>query len=235
MQGGNIMWDGKKKAVTFSYDDGVVYDRRLVGIFNKYGLKCTFNLNSGIMTGASHWNDSGVEIHRMNAAGLPELYKGHEIAVHCLTHAVLTDCDDETLYNEVMLDKENLERMFGCRIEGMAYPYGAYNEHVAEMLGKCGFRYARTVCSTDKAAAPSNLLTYFPTAHHSSEKLPAIIDEFLNSDSEEPQLLYIWGHSYEFEVNKNWDYIEKLCSTVAGRDDIFYGTNSEVLSPFYGK
>ncbi len=51
------MWDGKKKAVTFSYDDGVVYDRRLVGIFNKYGLKCTFNLNSGIMTGALRYTE----------------------------------------------------------------------------------------------------------------------------------------------------------------------------------
>lgn len=42
------MWNGKKKAVTFSYDDGIVYDKHLVEILNKYGLKCTFNLNSGV-------------------------------------------------------------------------------------------------------------------------------------------------------------------------------------------
>ena len=27
---------GKRKAVTFSYDDAQVFDRELVGIFNKY-------------------------------------------------------------------------------------------------------------------------------------------------------------------------------------------------------
>lgn len=36
-------WNGKLKAVTFSYDDGVLQDERRINLFNKYGLKCTFN------------------------------------------------------------------------------------------------------------------------------------------------------------------------------------------------
>ena len=44
------MWNGKKKAVTFSYDDGVTQDRRLVEMMNTYGVKGTFNLNSGIQS-----------------------------------------------------------------------------------------------------------------------------------------------------------------------------------------
>ena len=36
----------KKRAVTLSYDDGMVYDKLLVEILNTYGIKCTFNLNS---------------------------------------------------------------------------------------------------------------------------------------------------------------------------------------------
>ena len=35
--------DGKRYALTFSYDDGCAQDRRLVELFNKYGMKCTFN------------------------------------------------------------------------------------------------------------------------------------------------------------------------------------------------
>ena len=31
------MFGGKKKAVTFSYDDGVTQDGRLMEIFNRYG------------------------------------------------------------------------------------------------------------------------------------------------------------------------------------------------------
>ena len=230
------MWNGKKKAVTFSYDDGVVYDKRLVEIFNKYNLKCTFNLNSGIMSGANHWENNGIEIHRLNAKGLPELYKGHEIAVHTLTHPDLTKYDDETIYNEVLLDKENLERMFDCKIEGMAYPYGTYNEHIVEILKDCGIKYARTVHSMGEVAKPSDLLVLRPTAHLSEEQLLEIIEEFLAKDPtkmEEPQMLYIWGHSYEFEVLHNWDYMEKICSMVAGKEDVFYGTNAQVLSAFY--
>lgn len=230
------MWDGKKKAVTFSYDDGIVFDRRLVEIFNKYGVKCTFNLNSGIMSGASSWVNNGVEIHRMNAAGLPELYKGHEVAVHCLTHADLGKQDDETIRNELLLDKQNLERIFGYEMEGMAYPYGTFNDHIAALVAECGLKYGRSVWSMGEAAKPADFLTLRPTMHHDNEKAFEIIQNFLDLDSatmDEPKMLYIWGHSYEFEVNQNWDRIEKICQMLAGKDDIFYGTNKEVLSPFY--
>lgn len=232
------MWNGKMKAVTFSYDDGVLQDRRLVEIFNKYGLKCTFNLNSGIMSEANFWERGGVEIHRMNAAGLTELYKGHEIAVHCLTHASLTAFSDDTVRNEILLDKENLQRMFGYEIEGMAYPYGAFDDRVIRIVGECGIKYARTTRSTCGAATPSHLLTLDAAMHHDDPKAFEYIEEFIALDPAkmtEPKMLYIWGHSYEFDVNNNWNHIEEICRLVSGRDDIFYGTNKEVLKPYYGE
>ena len=39
---------GKKKAFTLSYDDGITQDRRLIGILDRYRVKATFNLNSGL-------------------------------------------------------------------------------------------------------------------------------------------------------------------------------------------
>jgi hypothetical protein len=39
---------GKAKSLTLSYDDGVEQDIRLVDIMNRYGLKGTFNINSGL-------------------------------------------------------------------------------------------------------------------------------------------------------------------------------------------
>lgn len=39
--------DGKQCALTLSYDDGQIYDRRLVEILDKYGIRGTFHLNSG--------------------------------------------------------------------------------------------------------------------------------------------------------------------------------------------
>lgn len=37
----------KEKALTFSYDDGGIFNRRLVKIFNKYGLRAAFHLCGG--------------------------------------------------------------------------------------------------------------------------------------------------------------------------------------------
>ena len=46
---GTEMFDGKLKALTFSFDDGITQDQRLIEIFNKYNLKCTFNINSELL------------------------------------------------------------------------------------------------------------------------------------------------------------------------------------------
>ena len=63
------MINGKKKALTFSYDDGVTQDVRLIEIFNKYGLKATFNLNSELLGKSGELVRDGVKIsHGKNKA-----------------------------------------------------------------------------------------------------------------------------------------------------------------------
>ena len=59
--------------------------------------------------------------------------------------------------------------------------------------------------------------------------------EFVNLKTDKPQLFYLWGHSYEFDVNDNWDLIEEFCKIISGKDDIYYCTNFEALSPFFEK
>jgi peptidoglycan/xylan/chitin deacetylase (PgdA/CDA1 family) len=225
-----MYFPGKKlKAVTFSYDDGVAQDRRFVAILNKYGLKCTFNLNSGLQTGASHWIDRGVPISRMNVEGLKSLYAGHEIAVHTLTHPHLEDLDDDTIRNEIVQDKLNLERVFGCHVQGFAYPFGTYDKRVIGILKDCGIKYARTVQTTDGFDLQEDLLELKATCHHNSPSLMALAEEFVALKPSEPKLFYIWGHSYEFDVDGTWDMMDRFCACISGRDDIYYGTNSEVL------
>ena len=84
--------EGRSKVLTMSYDDGRVQDKRLVDIFNKYGIKGTFHLNSG-------WMDEDLIKMRSEAV---KLYEGHEIATHSLTHPTLTRLSDTALVTQIL-------------------------------------------------------------------------------------------------------------------------------------
>jgi peptidoglycan-N-acetylglucosamine deacetylase len=221
--------DNKMKALTFSYDDGIEQDRRLVSMFQKYNLKCTFNLNSGIQSNANKFNINGLTISRMNIEGLKDLYRGHEIAVHTLTHPSLIEQTIETVHNEIFQDKLNLQNIFDCNIVGMAYPFGTYDDNVIRVLKENGIKYARTVHETENFKLQDNLLELKATCHHSNKNLLKLADDFINLDSTEPSIFYVWGHSYEFDLDNSWDMIEEFCAKISNRSDIFYGTNAEVL------
>ena len=91
------MFQGKNKAITFSYDDGVIQDKRLIPLLDKYGLKATFNLNSELfgMTHIHQNNGKPYEHVKICAKEVRELYERHEVAVHTLTHPRLTEVSDE--------------------------------------------------------------------------------------------------------------------------------------------
>jgi peptidoglycan/xylan/chitin deacetylase (PgdA/CDA1 family) len=222
------------KALTLSYDDGVEQDRRLIEILNRSHIKAAFNLNSGIQSGAGGFvkqdvRQQDIRIRRMNVRGLKELYAGHEIAVHGLTHPHLENLDEETVRNELEQDKLNLERIFGIRVHGMAYPFGTYNDLVVKTVGAVGLRYARGVKSTHSFDIPGDLLTYQPTCKHTDPRLMELAEQFIKLKPAVPQVFYLWGHSYEFDLDCNWQVIEEFCRLMADREDIFYATNAQAL------
>ncbi len=223
------MWNGKNKALTFSYDDGISQDIRLIEIFNKYDMKCTFNLNSGIMNENGNFQIGDVPVTRLTEDVLPEVYKVHEIAVHTLTHPSLTELTDDEIRWEIMQDKLNLERIFGTQICGMAYPYGTFNDKVIKIAAECGIKYSRTVFDAADFAPQKNLMEFRATCHHKNERIWELLETFLAYKGNEPAIFCLWGHSYEFDVDNNWERIEEFCRRAGGHDDIFYGTNSEVL------
>lgn len=217
------------KALTFSYDDGVEQDRRLIKLFNQYNLKATFNLNSGMMSNTYQWDMKGVHIKRMNAKGLKELYRGHEIAVHGYSHPHLEQLDMDTIRNEIEQDKMNLQNMFDCTIRGMAYPFGTYDSRVIQVLKENHIGYARVVETTHNFDIQSNLLELRASCHHHDANLMKLAEEFVKLKPAEPKIFSVWGHSYEFDVDGNWEVMEKFCEFISNRDDIFYGTNREVF------
>lgn len=225
-----MKWTEKyKKAVAFSYDDGVYQDIRLVELLNKYGLKCTFNLNSGLTSPESIWYGNGVKIERMPPEMLPELYKGHEIASHSVKHRDLTKMDSHEIFMDIKQDIAFLENLFGCKISGFAYPFGATDDRVEDVLAHCGIKYARGVNSSKNFAPPHNLLNISPTCRHKDEDIFELARDFIELSPENPQIFLLWGHSYEFDMQQGWERFEKFCKLIAGHDDIYYSTCGEVF------
>lgn len=224
-------WHSKfRKAITFSYDDGNEQDLKLLKIFNAYGLKATFNVNTGLDWEHGTWlyRDT-LEVHRMNLAECSQVYQGHEIAVHGSRHLNLTELTSAELQEELQSDVDTITAIFGTRPVGMAYSYGAYQDAVVKEVQRIQLRYARGVKSSYSFVEQNDLLRFRPTCHHDDPRLFALAEQFLIAEPETPLVFYIWGHSYEFEGKRNWDHIKRFCEMIAGKDDIFYGTNREVL------
>ncbi|MCR5329862.1 MAG: polysaccharide deacetylase family protein [Lachnospiraceae bacterium] len=222
---------GKAKCLTLSYDDGVVNDLKLAELYEKKGLKCTFNLNSGTWTDRDY--DDYTSVHRrLRLEKAQELYAhdGFEVASHTVNHPNLEKIPPVLCTREILEDRLALERDFGCTVRGFAYPFGVWNDSVIASLKACGMVYARTVWSSHSFDIPKEWLALRPTCHHEDPELMKLTDRFLNDIPRHPdaKLFYVWGHSYEFDFKDNWEIIEDFADKVSGRDDIWYATNIEV-------
>lgn len=228
---------GKLKAVTFSFDDGVTQDKRLIEILNKYGLKGTFNLNSSFlgMEGELDRNDHIVRHDKNPYDKIAEIYAGHEVAAHTLTHPNLTYVkDDSAVAWQVEQDRKTLSGIVGYDVRCMAYPCGGVNcdDRVAKIVkNKTGIRFARTVTSSYSFDVPENLIQYDPTVYYiERDKLFELGEKFIRLKPDKPQVLYVWGHSYEMDAEYiSWTEFEKFCKMISGLDDVYYGTNGDVF------
>lgn len=222
--------DGKSKALTLSYDDGVEQDIRLIEILNRYGLKATFNISSGLYAPEGHKWPEGQIHRRMPRSKALELYAdcGHEIAIHATHHGNLPSLPAAHAVWQVIRDKENLENDFGRIIRGMAYPFGAVTAEFAETLKSCGIAYSRSVESTHRFSIPHDWLRLPATCHHDDPRLMELAEQFVSPYPFGPQLFYLWGHSYEFEAHDNWHVIENFARFMSGREEIWYATNIEI-------
>lgn len=219
----------RNKAVTLSYDDGVIYDKHLIEIMTSAGLKGTFNINTGLF-------GSKPGERRMMAEEALELYtsSGNEVAVHGVKHLSLAEVDSAMATNDVLQDRIYLEKALGKPVRGMAYANGNYSDSVVEILKTCGIVYSRTTISTERFDIPTDWLRLPSTCHHNNPRLMELAKQFAEGEdrpyfwSHTPRLFYLWGHSYEFNDNNNWHIIEKFADYIGHRNDIWYATNMEI-------
>lgn len=209
---------GKHKVLTMSYDDGRTEDRRLVEIFNRYGIKGTFHLNSGL-----------VNEERVKPEEWAELYKGHEISCHTVLHPTISRCPMDQVALQVLEDRRGLERAAGYPVRGMSYPNGSYTREIVELLPSLGIEYCRVVGSTHDFAMPEDFLLWKSTCHHNHDLLEngrRFVELF---KTQYLYMMYVWGHSFEFPRDDNWELMEEFCRLVSGREDIWYATNIQIV------
>ncbi|MBQ8174187.1 MAG: polysaccharide deacetylase family protein [Clostridia bacterium] len=219
----------RHKALTFSYDDGVYQDRRLIDILRAHGMRGTFNLNSGLTGKNPGW--------LMTKEECLDLYKESdtEVAMHAYTHPWLDQQPENVVTYEILRDRVELEGMFRRSVCGFAYPFGTYNDTVIRALRGAGAKYARTVESTHAFGLPTDWLRLHPTCHHKDASLFELADRYLGweENTRRPggspmSMFYVWGHSYEFDTDRNWDVIERFAEKMADKKDIWYATNMEL-------
>ena len=228
--------NNKRKAVTLSYDDGVTQDIRLIELLNKYGLKCTFNLNSELLGRKGILTREGQRIshYKIHPEDVKSVYDGHEVAVHTLTHPLLPQLTDAEIIRQVEQDRLNLSELVGYEIVGMAYPCGGANndDRTAKIIKEnTGVKYCRTITCNNCFEPQDNLYRFNPSAFHLDfDNLMRLGQQFIDLDTKTPQIFYIWGHSYEMDYYPDyWIRLEEFFKLISNKKDIFYGTNKEVL------
>ncbi|MBE6602399.1 MAG: polysaccharide deacetylase [Ruminococcaceae bacterium] len=219
--------EGRAKALTFSYDDNVRENIRLIQIFNRYGMKATFNINSGL------YPQDDSHLRMMSKDEMTKLFdenSPHEVAIHSHTHPFLAALPIVAATEELLCDRQCLEEQFHRIVRGMAYPNNSYNDEIVSAARSCGIVYARTTDSTERFDLPTDWLRMPTTCHHNSPRLMELATSFVEKEAKYlPKLFYLWGHSYEFEDNQNWEIIERFTSYMGGREaEIWYATNIEI-------
>lgn len=228
--------EGKFKAVTLSYDDGVCADMRLAALLDRYGMKGTFNINSGLFDWDGRMSPEEIRTHILD--------KGHEVAVHGENHIAPGVVAPAIAIADIMNCRQTLEDMFGIIVRGMAYPdsgilrlhNGNTYENIRRYVADTGIVYSRALHGDNNSfMLPEDLLAWMPTAHHNNPLLKEYVKEFVQLDEEKtysshrfPRLFYLWGHSYEFDRDNNWDVIEDFCAAISNKEDTWYATNIEI-------
>jgi peptidoglycan/xylan/chitin deacetylase (PgdA/CDA1 family) len=234
------MWNGKLKAFSFSFDDGILQDKRMVEILDKYGLKGTFFISSALIgTKSDKFDVFGKFCYhqdKLEASEIKELYKNHEVASHTMMHQNLTNLEKSAIIYQVEMDRKILSDICGYEVVGLGYPCGGVNadERVADIVKNfTGIKYARSNrCTRDFSFPPEQpylLKTSVPVYDYN--EITAMAKEFIALKTDTPKWFSVVGHAFELDTaeNINWQNFEEFCKLISNKDDIFYGTFKDVL------
>lgn len=221
-----------RKIFLLSFDDGTVWDKRFVELLNQYGMRATFNLNSGLEEFVWQYEDR-FPIRRQKLSETLQQYRGHEIASHTLTHPWLNTLTPPQLAREVGEDCEALKAIFGLSEIGFGVPFTACEEREVRIIRRF-VKYIRLSQFSDSFALPED--PYHIPIHglYNDPDIRERIAAFAECDL--PVALFVMtGHSYEFEVLDHWEYIEDLLKFIQSFGFEIMTTKEFVNEFYYGR
>ena len=214
------------KIVCLSFDDGTIYDLKFIELLNKYNIKATLNLNSKLKDFI--WYYENKPIKRLDLEKYKDMYDGHEVASHSLTHPYFSSLSKEEVIRQVKEDIDNLSKIFNYKIEGFAFPFhDQTEENIQTIKNNVELSYIR-YSFLDSCGVHKDRYHIHINALYDDVDIYDRLIEFKNSDKEN-ELFVITGHAYEFEVKNDWNKIEKLLKYLKNDKDINVLTLKEAI------
>ena len=212
------------KYFVFAVDDGTTYDQKVIDIFNRYNIRATFNINSGLQDFV--WYKEDLPVRRLDLYEYKDIYNNHEVASHSLTHPYLTSLSDEEVYYEVKIDKDNIERIFNRKVTSFSFPFDYFDERTINIIKGLGISHIILPEIDDSFRFPSDTFHIKVTSWNIDDALTKL-DRFIK-DKDAEIFIYL-SHSYDYEFDHSYDKLEKLCQLVISQSDIKTITIGEIV------
>ena len=204
------------KYFILSIDDGTIYDKKVIPILNRHKIKGTFNLNTGLEDFV--WYKDGRPVERLHIEENKDLYEGHEVASHSLTHPHLTGCCNDHIGYEVGVDMENLSRIFKRPIKSFAFPFEDFDERCINRIKNIGGLSAIRVSEIDRSfhfpIDPFHIKISSLNIKEALELFPSFLKD------KEAELFVFVSHAYDFEFDETYDDLERLCEMVEKEKEV---------------
>ncbi len=216
--------------VATCWDDGVTTDIRLTEMFRKYNVPATFNLCPAQMLdenrmhrwvpyGAEGWRHHGFDGGRVGKRHLLEVYKGFQVASHCMNHETVGFGPTLAEFTKAAVDaRKFLEDTFQQDCPGFAWPCGRYDDDSVKALADAGFAYGRT-CNNLEDIRPTlaDPLRLASNCHYMASDFKKRFEKA----KAESGVFYFWGHSYEmYDCEGLWDQLEQKIAALCADPDV---------------
>jgi len=146
------------------------------------------------------------------------------VASHTVHHPYLTQLPEGDLIWQVEEDCRRLREIFGLEEIGFAVPFDQCGEREIGILrDKTSVRYVRLPELKEDFCPPTDPWHICVNGLYNEPGIRGKLEAFVHSDL--PMAVFVLcGHSYEFEVEQHWDYMEELLVWMKGLPGVEFMT-----------